>query len=640
MSDYITGIRLENWRCFRGEHVLEDLRPISYAITARETSNPDRSNWLGKSSLCEAVRYCLTGELRKEESTSSWVTRGEKSGGVDVELSSGAFMSRRRDGSKGSLYVEVGDLQLTGPDAQRWINQNIIEADLVNLTIFFEQGKTDQLITMTPAKRTETVVDWLGLEKVQEAEAICVRRYREMKAEYDRNIAVIDPEYDIPTLERTLASSRSEVELSRQDVTAAREALNAARVSQKTWDNWKSAQEALSSRRAVQAGMRGQPVFDDTALLAAETQVEETLKVLATAEATTRTTKESVRAAKRLASGQFDGACPASPGFECPARSAINARRQENSNRLEEARQECSKATNQEEAVQGQLATGRRALSKLKHQKRDHGSHLLALKETEWALDYEGLSEPTRPDLNALTDALTSATRDLATDEASVTGIENTIAKVKRAQARIADLSADIDIERAATVVLGRSGAQRELAEGALADIASRANSAMSNAGVPLSLEVSWGAEGKKLETDCTACGYHYGSSQKDKECPKCDTTRSLKFDAKLRIELKNVSGGSRNIAGLMLQLAAAHWLRASRGIGLASYFIDEPFGQMDRSNRLGIAAKLHSMMESEFGARQAFVVAHDNDTLETLPARIQITSTDGNSRVEVLHGG
>ena len=51
---HITGIRIENWMCFQGKFELA-LGPLVYSITAVDENDPERSNWLGKSSLLNAM---------------------------------------------------------------------------------------------------------------------------------------------------------------------------------------------------------------------------------------------------------------------------------------------------------------------------------------------------------------------------------------------------------------------------------------------------------------------------------------------------------------------------------------------------------------------------------------------------------
>ncbi len=65
---------MTNFACYRGEHVL-GLEAKTYAIVARKHDDPERSNFLGKSSLMEAIYFALYGEHR-HRFEDDWITRG------------------------------------------------------------------------------------------------------------------------------------------------------------------------------------------------------------------------------------------------------------------------------------------------------------------------------------------------------------------------------------------------------------------------------------------------------------------------------------------------------------------------------------------------------------------------------------
>ena len=180
----IKGIRLYNWRCFKGEQELT-LEPKVYSITARAESNPDRSNWLGKSSLIEAIVFALTGAIRKSEKADSWITDGEKEGGVDLELSDGTLISRFRVRGKSTKLIVGWDseddrTELAGSDAQTHIDETYIDQATLEKTSLFSQKQTDQFIKMAPGKRTEIVNGWLELDSLVDAEAIGRKQLHEL----------------------------------------------------------------------------------------------------------------------------------------------------------------------------------------------------------------------------------------------------------------------------------------------------------------------------------------------------------------------------------------------------------------------------------------------------------------------------
>ena len=637
MSVYIENIRLYNWRCFAGEQTIEGLRPISYSVVAHEATNVDRSNWLGKSSLLEAPRYALVGETRKDESATGWITHGEREGGVDLEFNDGTFVSRNRIGSKGTLQVETPDgLQLNGDAAQEWIYEHLVPKGLINITAFFEQGQTDKLVSMSPTPRSDMVSDWLGLQILEEAAAIPLKAVQAQSRRLDAAEAYVVEHGPSEAAEKALKDAKARLgECAVVFQEAKHNAVQAQSRNAHHAEWGKAVQAANEYRELKSSAPKSRLVPRDKQ----RARSDEAVSAHATAVAWAKQKKDRVAQARLLVGGEFDGCCPVAQGFECPARSNINAQRTENVSRLEEAREALKDAAKDVSSAQEVMNEARDALGKLDRQLKSREAQKRRLAELEEYLEFAAQPEPPCPDLESVLDELTDATRCQTEANEAVKAAEVVVTRVLEAEEVLDELRDRINIDRAAARVLGRSGAQRELAQSVLDVIAGRANSALERAGVPLQLSVSWGKEGKSLEENCGTCGFFYGKSQRAKECEDCGTKRARKFDGKLTVELANVSGGASDIGGLMLQLAAARWLRDHRTIGLASYFIDEPFGQVDRANRVGIAAKFHSVIHQEFGALQAFVVAHDNDTLETLPGRLVVTSEGGRSTVVVNHG-
>jgi hypothetical protein len=111
---WIERITLRNWFRYRGEHVL-DLGPTVYGVTAAAEGDPERSNWLGKSSLMNAVAFALYGWLPEYvRGADDWITRGEEVGGVVVSLSDGSVVRRgKKRGKSVQLEVQVGGRHLT-----------------------------------------------------------------------------------------------------------------------------------------------------------------------------------------------------------------------------------------------------------------------------------------------------------------------------------------------------------------------------------------------------------------------------------------------------------------------------------------------------------------------------------------------
>jgi hypothetical protein len=198
-------------------------------------------------------------------------------------------------------------------------------------------------------------------------------------------------------------------------------------------------------------------------------------------------------------------------------------------------------------------------------------------------------------------------------------------------------LERTIRLHQEAIAVVGRQGAQKEVAEQVLGDVQNGANRLLQNAGIDLTVEVSWARDGKGLATHCEACGSSYPKTLSQKTCGICGAVRGPKLIEKLMIIPSDRSGAADDIAGLSFQLAASSWLRSKRSAAWAVACIDEPFGQLDRANSRALSAHLHSMIRSSFAFEQGFLVAHDAAVMEALPSRVQIVGSTNGSTLRVI---
>lgn len=649
---HVVGVRFCNWRCFKGEHEL-DLEPRVYAVVARHDRDDDRSNWLGKSTFGEGIRFCLTGQLRKDEAADAWITRGEDAGEVSVELSNGMLITRERArGSATRLTIEIdrgGEVEVLSKDqAQVALDELTGGRDFYDFTAFFEQGKTDRYVRMTPGERTEVVSEWLGLEPVQRAEAH-VRRgvLTELQAEYDRCSAGLqatdqrvaqepgETGNPIKVMKRLIGRHGQDAEEAQQAATKQRRTIEELNAAAATRAAWLAARDDQARLREIIDELATMPrTTGSSASEAKETKARARYQEIQTQH---RDAYQELAKKKRLVTQGFDGQCPVSSGVQCPIADKISCAEskkakevQQLDHRVDEIAEDLGQAKQAVEVARDETKAAARVAVRretLKSERARLESRVRA---------YQGMSEPREVDVAGPSDELARLITDAARASDAVKFWTRELQSYEQRQARMQEIEGRLRVARAACMILGRAGVQRTMGESALGEIATGANAALSRAGVDLRVGVSWSRETKKLDEACRSCGYHYGKGQREKKCPDCGAAREPALDNRLSIDLSAESGGAADITGFVFQLAAAAWLRRRRDRGLASSFIDEPFGAVDRANRLALAAQLHGMLERDFGVEQAFVVAHDPDTLDTLPGRIVIRSDGAHSRVEV----
>ncbi len=672
---HLTDVSLSNWKCFRGRQSVA-LKPVTYGIFARAEEDETRSNWLGKSSFIQAVRFALYGD-HEESTEDSWISRGEKSGEVSVTFSTGERIVRSRQlGKSTKLFLFSPNAkgtpdQLMGDEAQDAIVR-IVGLSSVDFgaTCYFEQKKMSQLVTMRAKDRADIVSEWLRLERVKQAESNAVQRLREhlsSKEKIDRagesQRAVIDAAFagiraDLAPLDQALPPVESNEQDRKQKTELLIRAIDVARVEMA---KSKSELADLETRRSEVA--RYQSLKKDSArydaLLVEGKAIDATIKerdeprlARVVVEASSFSLSASITSAEHdkilhrlrvLKTQGFDGKCPVVDGVECPAKTEINERASKNGSDVadaasagEKSRQVSASALKRLRDVQAELQAVQRMraqLAAIKSQMEPLLSSRKELRKLQDPGDEEGL--------RAEHERTTAECARRTTLEHRLSGA---LATIRRAQESLAALTGEygslveqIATCREAVVVLGRQGAQKTIAEGALNEIEEESNDSLRSAGIPLTVQARWSREGSGIAATCETCGSPFGRSAREKNCLRCGAARGANVVHGLDLVLSDYSGAAEDLAGGFFQLSASAWLRNDRMSSWGVALLDEPFGSLDASNRKALSAHLRALLTGRYGFEQALVIAHHGSVLDALQGRIQITSTPEGSRVEVI---
>ena len=80
---HIKELRLRNFKCYADTKLVLDR--LAYSVVASRDGDAERSNYSGKSTLLEAVPFCLYGEhtARTED---EWITTGQLDGHVGLVI--------------------------------------------------------------------------------------------------------------------------------------------------------------------------------------------------------------------------------------------------------------------------------------------------------------------------------------------------------------------------------------------------------------------------------------------------------------------------------------------------------------------------------------------------------------------------
>lgn len=634
---------------YRGEHVL-DLEAKVYAIVAKHAGDPERSNWLGKSALLKSIYFALEGDhpFRTDD---EWVTWGEGFGEVELTFSNGARVARTRErGRKGALYFfEPGDTKGAMKDeAQAKIDAllGLSKQDFLH-TCYFQQKKMARFIDADPSDRMKIISAWLRLDPLEE----CEKRAKQLASDLEDadkkaegHLAALDarekdlakaatsgasedPAAGLAAIEETIPKLDALIEQIKGAQASAEDALerNAALLAKRARVTEYNEVVKTGTDLAAKCKKKNLPVLQQRWEAARQAVTEKANDYGATSRELTQ--------AQSLAKGEFDGRCPMAE-IQCPAKTEINADRATHRARAAEILKVAqakyagvTEAQAAEQQIRSELQEAERMDERLK------ALRVEAKKLAAIVAEAKDAGEPL--DQSAIRDRLDQARDSLLEAKLAhqkLQGWAKELHDIATTRATLLEQrkksAGTLGMHREAIVIFGKKGAQRKVAEGAIAQIEEGANDVLRSSGADLTVEVRWAREGKGLATSCDACGHPFPTSVKVKHCERCGHPRGPKLESKLDVVLSKASdGAASDLAGAGFQLAASRWLREARGATWSTALLDEPFGALDAAHRRTFAAHLTAMLSGAYGFEQAFVVAHHASVLDALPGRIEIVS-------------
>lgn len=645
---FIKRIVLTNFLRYRGVHELL-LEPKVYGIGAELDGDRERSNWVGKTSLLEAIDFALHGRHRWPLED-DWITRGESEGGVLLEHDTGLEVERtRRRGKSTQLAVRLGAGKASGDAAQALLTERLgLSKQDFLATSFFMQKQMARFIVAKPSQRMEIVGEWFELDPLERAEdnvrrslnALATReeqtaqRFEMGRQTFDEllarlGLATVAPDELLATIDRWIETARE----ARARAKARAAEIEEQRHARTMWDRdvYAAGDHARLLADASAARAELQKVTASSSPAAYERlrkQVDETQHEV-------RKANDAVKTKRSLAVGTFDGHCPVGE-MQCPVTDKLNAQRARGRELAKQAEDDlvaAALAATAAGAALSRIETQRREAQALEG--RAQALEEQAARHAEAARRVKAGSPPVVPaDESEVVQRLTDAEVRLRDLEQA----RGTVAKLLVQQQGLAvervEVGAQVATTREGVLVL--KTARRRIAEQALEEINGGANRLLVATGIPLTVRARWERETSTLATACDACGSPFPSSQRVKACERCHTQRGPKLEQKLEVELSDRSGAAEDLAGIAFQLSAGAWLRARRGSAWSVACIDEPFGSLDASNRRALVTHLLTMLRSEYGFTQAFVIAHEGELVDVMPGRIRVIGAGRDSRVVV----
>lgn len=621
---YVRELTLLNWGPFKGEHTIK-LEPTVYAVTAQHHANQDRSNWIGKTWFLDSMLFALTGMMPDTCTLADdWITHGEAEGCVTLVADDGTVVFRgRKRGQSTKLVVKVKGKkkQQVQKVAQETLYSMMgMDGDDLLATSFIRQKQISRLITADPTTRTDIVNGWVELDPLQRAEQWLRDRLNGLLKE-ELQLAVGEaPEGEASELVKEWAQVDGTTGLRRLE----RDALQKQYASAGTWKQHEQLVGQFSELQRQGKALRFKvDAFKspDVDALHAEAQAIELSRA---------TALDREHGLRVMVNDDWDSKCPLTCEV-CPVEGEVR----EIGVRMGTEHGEAEVVLDQ---VDLDAKVARDAHTAARAQQMMHEGEVRQLKDlrkraAELMPSVRYIEDHDEVDTTKVTVALNQHNADIAQGERQLGDLEARIeahrlhedATQRVAQQR-AELQGTIRTCREAIAVVGRQGAQREVAEAALFRIERGANELLQQSSIDLQVKVQWAREASSgLAVHCDTCGSVFSKSQKVKVCEICSAKRGPKRIEKLQIIPSDRSGAADDITGLGFQLAASAWLRAKRSASWSVTCIDEPFGALDAANCRALSTHLYALIRGNYAFAQGFLVAHNAAVMENLPARIRI---------------
>lgn len=634
---HLVHVRIKNFGPFRGVHEL-DLGSGCYGIFARHVDNANRSNGLGKSFFLGAIRWCLEGKrIEGVDSLDELISEGEDEMAVELRFSNSLHAVRsKKQGKSTAFNVRHAGTAKASDEAQEHLDRVLgISVEDRLSTSWAMQKELDVLTrdSTTSSMLTAMVERWLGHElvKLTEAEDAVSDFYSDAVDAHEDAVreldAVVDAESKIDEARSEHARFKKNYDADVYSYEARQASFNqfeSRRVATRNRDVLEGLRHRLKELEAREFGggdseeLRKQA----TGVRALASKKSQEMKLAAL----------EVERLNELVSGEFDGACPVSEGFECPAVARINKRKNENRASLEQAKAkhrglkdeflkldaeasalvaktnkslEGETAKVQNEASKAALRDRIEALQKEVDEAKQNGICVIDG-------DEDVPERPRYPNMEDVTRAKLEVER-----------LERIIASRPDVEKRVKETADAVRAYKLSCDILGPTMARRMLTERSVKKITAEANARLHDAGVTLTVKDAWGRETGVLAEQCSACGEKFPKSAKVKACERCGALRGNKIEHEFKWKLSFRGGAAKDLGGLGLRIAGHNWLRTKRGAAWSIAVLDEPTAQMDRAHRSAVAAAIRKLLVGSF--EQAFITAHDASTLESCEKKIFI---------------
>lgn len=669
----LKSLRLQNFMLYRKFfRVFSDKDVIG--IIAEYADNEDRSNRGGKTTIIEAIRYCLFGSSRAEREV-DLIHHGEDEMWVELILEDGKEThSIKRGRSKANVPIlEVDRIQKSG-EAQSYINQLLgFNEREFELTCFFKQQEINQLMEMSPRDKQKHLMQWLKNDHWMKLERVVLDDLKTLQRQ------VIELEARRKTLKERAQDDSKLVSMIVELKSLLQERIIERDELQKQLDKLKQRRLSADDRKKLKQEIR--TYTDQVSSIASKLKScesverkikgeKEQIKLLSERlkklpnytrdmEIDLRNDMVSRGAAIEALSSQIETANEHFTGT-CPILSAPCDRISFDAKKVKQWEKAQS-------AMEAELTKSKALLTKLNQARvyeDERKSRLEAVKRLTAGL---GSPKELRADLARFRSLLRQKEDQLVRDSAagrdevdvideklssvndSIDDFKKSLAIMRDRRKQAKDLKKEVDKleidltalqrkisqHRYLAYMFGKGGIPSQEIENAFDEIEDETNFILQKFGTNLAVQFNPDRELKSWEEACLACGTIFPKGKHSRECSNCGTERQHKRRDELSIKvLENgteqnfamESGGGKTLVSFSNRLALTRLIQRKTGSKFNVLFLDEPDSALDPVNKSAFMDLISKTLIKQFSFQQVFWITHSKEIQESIPNVLKVT--------------
>jgi DNA repair exonuclease SbcCD ATPase subunit len=674
MSLIIDSIKIENFMRLKDVVIRFPERGV-FGILADSLEDSDESNGVGKTTIIEAIVYCLSGQSRAKTET-ALIHYGAEFMKVTTilkdENNKKYKITRGRD-NKGNGILEYKDEKSQGEktlEAQKFIDDLLgIDKKDLELTIFFKQSEINKFMELSSSDTKKLLMKWQKNSHWEEKEKLTITQLK-LEKEKLKQITL-----KIENLSKTADVNKLEEENTLLNIKKNNYNLRLNTINEeleKLLKNTNYSKEEIQNNILKQSKLNNQleKLNNNKKQILINTKTIEELQKQITEENEIYNTKLNTFYITNLNENKLlnqkienikknrNGVCPII--FEECDRIKITDEQLEEleteyevkSETILKAQNELTKVKNiakNNKLINEQINKLNTEIQVLKESLKNEQTIIEQLKEIEDILN--NYNEEVDSNITLLKNEKKELENNLNTirDSQAIINVKlQQIAEnktlVDQLYSEFEELNNHIGDLQYLAYMFGKNGIPSLEIENSFSQIQDEINSFLRSIS-KFDVIFKPDKELKTWEENCLSCNFIYPKNYKKHNCEKCHEPRKRKrkdeiqlsiVDNENEIGFEMCSGGIKTLISLAVRTAMTLLLKRTNGLNLDVLFLDEIDSAIDKKNKPLISDFVNSLCQN-LGFKQVLWISHDRNISSNVDNTLLVTSNGAYSKVAWL---